>query len=152
MLKELIKINSENIQNYLKRTIEHNKKLKKQLVDNVTSSTKAYIDTLDWYKQATVESKKQIEEEYTIDTWRDYYFYPKTGFIIFRNRPMKKGESIKGLVSNVAHVKAKSTNKETQRLIDELNNSYDEFKEFFFIYSYYSILIYYTIRYFFTYN
>ena len=129
LLKELIKINSKNSQNYLKRTIEHNKKLKKQLVDNVTSSTNAYIDTLDWYKKATAESKKQIEEEYTIDTWRDYYFYPKTGFIIFRDRPMKKGESIKGLVSNAAHVKAKSTNKETQRLIDELNNSYDEFKE-----------------------
>lgn len=129
LLKELIKNNPVNAQNYLKIVIEHNKGLKKQLEDNVKSNAKAYIETLDWYNKSTDEAKKQIEDTYTADTWGDYYFYPKTGFVIFFDRPLKKGQDIKGLVSNAAHVNAKSSNKETQRLIDALNKSYNEFKE-----------------------
>ena len=129
LLKELIKYRPEDAKKYLKAIIDRNEKIKSELKERVEKSTNDYIDTLEWLKDSTDEAKQQVLATYTADTWGDYYFYPKSGFLVFYERPIKKGDPIKGLVSNVVRVNAKSPNKEIQHLIDTLNKSYDEFKE-----------------------
>ncbi len=130
LLKELIKTKPEKAKDMLEKAIKHNKDLQKRLLASVDKCTNDYLDTLDWYKSSDSDSKKQLEEEYKKDTWRDYYFYPESGFMIFVERSLTEGSPITGIVSNIIYVNAKTTNKSIQPLINELTATFDKFKDY----------------------
>ena len=59
------------------------------------------------------------------EAWREYYFYPDTGFIAYYMPFYSKNTT--GFITNVINVTASSNNPEVQFLIDELKETYNTF-------------------------
>ena len=59
------------------------------------------------------------------EAWREYYFYPETGFIAYYMPFYSKNTT--GFITNVINVTASSTHAEVQFLIDELKKTYNTF-------------------------
>ena len=55
----------------------------------------------------------------------DLYFYPNTGFVAFTSAHFARTDPIKGFITNVIHITAKSSDPELQFLINELNDTYE---------------------------
>lgn len=66
---------------------------------------------------------------YIHEAWKNYYFYPQTGFVAYTTPVYLK--PYHGFITNVVHVTAKSSDSEIQFLIDELNETYDTFNQYF---------------------
>ena len=132
LLKELIKNNSKNAKLYLRKAIEYNKcvdnKLQKSVKDcylNAKKHTKPSVFE-DLYPDIKAESEKQLKAI----SWQYYFFYPENGFLSYIDIPYEKRVPSKGFITNTIHVNAKSADKETQKLIDELNSQYINFNSY----------------------
>ncbi len=107
---------------FLKKAIEHNKTVQKNLqilTEKSKARSKNYYDRI--YGPGC-DSDAALRRE----VWRDYYFYPETGFLNYCMLPYVN-ETMTYLVTNVINVTEASKNEEAQHLIDELKKSYNSF-------------------------
>lgn len=105
---------------FLERSISHNKAVQgklQALVDKSKDNCKElYKDsTSDYYDDAYFER----------EAWREYYFYPETGFVAYYMPFYSKNTT--GFITNVINVTASSNDPEVQFLIDELKETYNTF-------------------------
>ena len=105
---------------FLEKAISHNKKVQNHLMELVDKSKEnckeLYGDAKsDYYDAAYFER----------EAWREYYFYPDTGFIAYYMPFYSKNTT--GFITNVINVTASSNNPEVQFLIDELKETYNTF-------------------------
>ena len=100
---------------FLEKAIEHNKKVQRKLQKMVDKS-KASCKEL---YSATPNSNYYDEAYFRREAWREYYFYPKNGFIAYY-MPFYSKNTI-GYITNVINVAVSSIDKEVQFLIDKLN-------------------------------
>ena len=106
---------------FLEKSIEHNKRVQKKLqklVDKSKASCKEFYNA--------ASDKYYYDESYfRREAWREYYFYPKNGFISYHMPFYSKNTT--GFITNVINVTVSSTDKEVQFLIDELKKTYNTF-------------------------
>ena len=93
------------------------RKLQK-LVDKSKASCKELYIT-------TPNNNYYDEAYFRREAWREYYFYPETGFIAYYMPFYSKNST--GFITNVINVTASSTHAEVQFLIDELKKIYNTF-------------------------
>ena len=74
---------------------------------------------------ATLNNNNYDEAYYRREVWRNYYFYPETGFIAYYMPYYLKDTT--GFITNVINVTVSSANTEVQFLIDELKKTYNTF-------------------------
>lgn len=102
---------------FLEKAIEHNKKIQKHLLELVDKSKACYNE---------LPNAIYYDDAYFIrDVWREYYFYPHTGFIAYRMPFYCRNTT--GFITNVINVTTSSKDLEVQFLIDELRKTYNTF-------------------------
>lgn len=106
---------------FLEKAIEHNKKVQKNL-QKLVDKSKANCKEL--YNGAPNESYYD-DAYFRREAWREYYFYPDTGFIAYYMPFYSKNTT--GFITNVINVTASSNDSEVQFLIDELRKNYNTF-------------------------
>ena len=93
-------------------------------IDESTKSCNAYYERL---KLPNTYTKQFIKAEAT----RDLYLYPDIDFVAFTYPLLIGTEAIKGFITNVVHVTAKSSDSEVQFLINELNYTYESIQKLY---------------------
>lgn len=101
---------------FLEKAIEHNKKVQKKLQKLVDKSKASCRELYNNYYD---------EAYFRREAWREYYFYPETGFIAYYMPFYSKNTT--GFITNVINVTVSSTDTEVQFLIDELKKTYNTF-------------------------
>ena len=106
---------------FLEKSIEHNKRIQKKLQKLVDKSK---VNCKEFYN--TDPNSNYYDETYFHrEAWKEYYFYPKTGFITYYMPFYLKNAT--GFITNVINVTVSSKNTEIQFLIDELKKTYSTF-------------------------
>lgn len=105
---------------FLEKSIEYNKKVQKHLQSLVDKSKESCREL---YKDS--KSEYYDEAYFRREAWREYYFYPDTGFIAYYMPFYSKNTT--GFITNVINVTASSGDSEVQFLIDELKRTYNTF-------------------------
>ena len=136
LLKELIKKDNKKAQRYLQIAINHNKSVQQKLIKAVNNNIDLWMDYFDETNNSKFEEvRTNMKEEYTKNTWRDYFFYPQNGFVAFFDRQISRDSQRKNnsFITNVINVNynAKVSEPKTQKLIEELNKSYNQFEKYF---------------------
>lgn len=106
---------------FLEKSIEHNKKVQKnlqRLVDKSIANCKELNSVLP-------NSSYYNDGYFKREAWREYYFYPDSGFVAYYMPFYVKGTT--GFITNVINVTASSKDQEVQFLIDELKKTYNTF-------------------------
>lgn len=106
---------------FLEKAIEHNKKVQRKL-QRLVDKSKASCKEL---YSATPNNNYYDEAYFRREAWREYYFYPETGFIAYYMPFYSKNST--GFITNVINVTVSSANAEVQFLIDELTKTYNTF-------------------------
>ena len=106
---------------FLEKAIEHNKKVQRKL-QRLVDKSKASCKEL---YSATPNNNYYDGAYFRREAWREYYFYPETGFIAYYMPFYSKNTT--GFITNVINVTASSTHAEVQFLIDELKKTYNTF-------------------------
>ena len=106
---------------FLEKAIEHNKKVQRKL-QKLVDKSKASCKEL---YSATPNNNYYNEAYFRREAWREYYFYPETGFIAYYMPFYSKNST--GFITNVINVTVSSANAEVQFLIDELKKTYNIF-------------------------
>lgn len=105
---------------FLEKSIAHNKNVQEKiqkLVDESIARCKGFFGAADNYYYN--------ETFFRREAWREYYFYPETGFITYHMPFYSKNTT--GFVTNVINVTVSSRDTEVQFLIDELKKTYNTF-------------------------
>ena len=116
LLNVLIKKDNECLYTILKRCVEHNRNVYDKIKEIIETANK-YFSNL--YNQPGMEDmlkesvKKQIAQE---------LIYHKAGCII----NMKDIYSKDGIITNIVHIQAKTKDKESAQLIDEINSYFNK--------------------------
>lgn len=106
---------------FLEKAIEHNKKVQRKL-QKLVDKSKARCKEL----YSAIPNNNYYDEAYfRREAWREYYFYPETGFIAYYMPFYSKNTT--GFITNVINVTMSSANTEVQFLIDELKKTYNTF-------------------------
>lgn len=106
---------------FLEKSIEHNKKVQKnlqRLVDKSIANCKELNSVLP-------NSSYYDDAYFKREAWREYYFYPDSGFVVYYMPFYAKDTT--GFITNVINVTASSKDQEVQFLIDELKKTYNTF-------------------------
>lgn len=106
---------------FLEKSIEHNKKVQKnlqRLVDKSIANCKEFNSVLP-------NSSYYDDAYFKREAWREYYFYPDSGFVAYKMPFYAKDTT--GFITNVINVTASSKDQEVQFLIDELKKTYHTF-------------------------
>lgn len=106
---------------FLEKSIEHNKKVQKnlqRLVDKSIANCKEFNSVLP-------NSSYYDDVYFKREAWRNYYFYPNSGFVAYYMPFYVKDTT--GFITNVINVTASSKDQEVQFLIDELKKTYNTF-------------------------
>lgn len=106
---------------FLEKSIEHNKKVQKnlqRLVDKSIANCKELNSVLP-------NSSYYDDAYFKREAWRKYYFYPDSGFVAYYMPFYTKDAT--GFITNVINVTASSKDQEVQFLIDELKKTYNTF-------------------------
>lgn len=106
---------------FLEKAIEHNNKVQRKL-QRLVDKSKASCKEL---YSVTPNNNYYDEAYFRREAWREYYFYPETGFIAYYMPFYTKNTT--GFITNVINVTASSTHAEVQFLIDELKKTYNTF-------------------------
>ncbi len=106
---------------FLKKAIEHNKKVQKKLQKLVDKSNAICKE----FYSATPNNNHYDEAYFRREVWGKYYFYPENGFIAYYMPFYFKNTT--GFITNVINVTVSSTDTEVQFLIDELKKTYNTF-------------------------
>lgn len=129
LLKELIKKSPKKARRFLVKAISHNEKVNNMLQESIKKNIDSWVNDYQNLRGINPIEIEDIKASYTTETWGDYYFYPENGFMsFFDKRPEKK--LTKSFITNVIHVDAKSSDIETQELIDKLNALYKKFEDY----------------------
>ena len=133
LLNELIKSQPKKAKKYLEIVLKYNNSINQKLLKAVDESYKLgprryNIDPalLEYHP----DIKKQLENTYESASWQDYYFYPDKGILSYIDLPYENNAPIKGFITNVIKVTAKSSDKEIQVLINKINNVYKGFSQY----------------------
>lgn len=106
---------------FLQRAIEHNMSVQKNLQELVDKSEASYKDL-----NCEAPKASHYDDAYfRCESWREYYFYPDTGFVAYCMPFFLKNAT--GFITNVINVTASSNDAEVQFLIDELRKTYNTF-------------------------
>ena len=124
VLDIMIRQKSKNVSCLLKKVIAYNKSISKKLLQLTGVSIK---NLKAFYEKAN--DPFYSNSHYIHEAWRNYYFYPQTGFVAYTTPVYLK--PYHGFITNVVHVTTKSSDSEIQFLIDELNETYDTFNQYF---------------------
>ena len=127
LLEQMIKQKNHNAHYFIEKTIKHNKgvlNLLNKAIDESTKSCNAYYERL---KLSNTYTKQFIKAEAT----RDLYLYPDIDFVAFTYPRLIGTEVIKGFITNVVHITAKSSDSEVQFLINELNYTYESIQKLY---------------------
>ena len=124
VLDIMIQQKNKHVTYILEKVIAYNKSILKNLLQSTDMSIKS-IKTFYEYANRSLYNDSYFEHE----AWRNYYFYPHTGFVAFSSPTFLK--PYHGFITNVVHVTTKSSDSEIQSLIDELNKTYDTFNHYF---------------------
>ena len=78
-------------------------------------------------KELYIDSKSAYYDDayFEREAWREYYFYPGTGFVAYYMPFYSKNTT--GFITNAINVTASSNDPEVQFLIDELKETYKTF-------------------------
>lgn len=106
---------------FLKKAIDHNKKVQKDLKKLVDKS-KASCNELN---SGLTNSSYYDDEYFRREAWREYHFYSNTGFVAYYMPFYAKNTT--GFITNVINVTVSSKDTEVQFLIDELRKTYNYF-------------------------
>ena len=129
LLKELVNKSPKKARRFLEKAVGHNEKVNNMLQESIKKNIDSWINDYQNLRGINPIEIEDIKACYTTETWGDYYFYPENGFMsFFDKRPEKK--STKSFITNVIHVDAKSSDIETQELIDKLNTLYKKFEDY----------------------
>lgn len=126
VLDLMVKQKKKNVSSFIERAISYNKSVLKKLLALIEESKESCKD---FFKN--VNNNFYDENYYKREAWRDYYFYPETGFVAFTTPIFKKHSPIRGFITNIIHMTVTSSDPETQFLIDELNKTYNIFIDYF---------------------
>lgn len=111
--------------------LNHNKKINRNLLKTVEDSYKSgmehYHSFDNNFDKSMPEINEMIENEFIKRLWEDFYFYPESGFVSYIALPYEKHGAIKGFLTNIIQVTFKSSDKETQAIIEEINAVYKDF-------------------------
>ena len=121
----IVKNRTHESKRFLEKSIEHNKKIHKnlhELVDKAISSCKEFANN---GPDSNLYDNNYLNRE----SWQNYHFYPEIGFVSYYMPFYTKNSS--GFITNVIKCSAKSKNPEVQFLIDELNNTYNTLKNLY---------------------
>ena len=127
LLEQMIKQKNHNAHYFIEKTIKHNKgvlNLLNKAIDESTKSCNTYYERL---KLSNTYTKQFIKAEAT----RDLYLYPDIDFVAFTYPRLIGTEAIKGFITNVVHITAKSSDSEVQFLINELNYTYESIQKLY---------------------
>lgn len=124
VLDIMIRQKSRNVSYILEKVITYNKSILKKILQLTNNSIK---NLTAFYESAN--GSFYSNSHYIYEAWKNYYFYPQTGFVAYTT-PVYL-EPYHGFITNVVHVTAKSSDSEIQFLIDELNETYDTFNQYF---------------------
>ena len=106
---------------FLQKAIEHNMRVQKNLQELMAKS-KAGCKKLN---SGVPHTENYDDSYYSREAWREYYFYPDTGFVAYCMPLYLKNAT--GFITNVINVTASSNDTEIQFLIDELRKTYNTF-------------------------
>ncbi|QNM03603.1 hypothetical protein [Simiaoa sunii] len=124
VLDIMIRQKNRNVSYILEKVITYNKSILKKLLQLTNNSIK---NLTAFYESAN--GSFYSNSHYIHEAWKNYYFYPQTGFVAYTTPVYLK--PYHGFITNVVHVTAKSSDSEIQFLIDELNETYDTFNQYF---------------------
>lgn len=123
VLDIMIRQKNKNVSYFLEKIITYNKSILKKLSQLTNNSIKSLTA---FYESAN--NSFYSNSHYMHEAWRNYYFYPQTGFVAYTTPVYLK--PYHGFITNVVHVTAKSSDSDVQILIDELNKTYDTFNQY----------------------
>ena len=124
VLDIMIRQKNRNVSYILEKVITYNKSILKKLLQLTNNSIKSLTA---FYESAN--GSFHSNSHYIHEAWKNYYFYPQTGFVAYTTPVYLK--PYHGFITNVVHVTTKSSDSEIQFLIDELNETYDTFNQYF---------------------
>ena len=133
LLNELIKTQPDKAKKYLDKALKYNQNINQKLLKAVDERynlgpRKYNIDPV--LLELYPDIKEQLKKNYESASWQDYYFYPDKGILSYIDLPYTKNAPIKGFITNVIKVTAKSNDKETQSLITKINDIYKGFCDY----------------------
>lgn len=123
ILDLMIENKADSAARFIEKATTYNKTVLAKLMNEFESSIKSSKEYYNQLKCPEVYNDELIRTE----ALRNYYFYSKTGFVAFTTPRFAKKDAVKGFITNIIHVTAKSSDPEIQFLIDELNETYDSF-------------------------
>ena len=123
VLDIMIRQKNKNVSYLLEKVIAYNKSISKKLLQLTGDSIK---NLKVFYEKAN--DPFYSNSHYIHEAWRNYYFYPQTGFVAYTTPVYLK--PYHGFITNVVHVTAKSSDPEIQFLINELNETYNTFNQY----------------------
>lgn len=106
---------------FLQKAVEHNMRVQKNL-QNLVDKSKASCKKLN---NGVPNARYYDGAYFRREAWREYYFYPDTGFMAYYMPFFLKNTT--GFITNVINVTASSNDAEVQFLIDELKKTYSTF-------------------------
>ena len=130
LLNELIKSQPKKAKKYLDKALKYNNSINQKLLQAVDESYKrgpSRYNINPALLELHPDIKKQWEKTYDSASWQDYYFYPDKGILSYVDLPYEKHAPIKGFITNVIKVTAKSSDKEIQAYINKINALYNGF-------------------------
>ena len=123
VLDQMIKHKEKNTALFMKKAIKRNKEVLEKLQKAVSKSIKTRKDYYDSLNYPDIYNEDRIRAE----ALQDYYFYANTGFVSFTNARFSKKDIVAGFITNVIRTTAKSSDVEIQFLIEDLNETYENF-------------------------
>lgn len=106
---------------FLQKAIEHNMRVQKNL-QKLINKSKAGCKELN---SGVPHTENYDDVYYSREAWREYYFYPDTGFVAYCMPLFLKNAT--GFITNIISITASSNDTEIQFLIDELRKTYNNF-------------------------
>lgn len=103
----------------LKNALKHNKDVLKTLKKIANISEKSFGDIAQYMDDKTIQKS----------VMREFHFYDENDTVAFHTRIIK-AENFQGLFSNVIRVNVSSKDKYVMSLIEDVNASYDQIKNF----------------------
>lgn len=124
LLDYMVEQGSKNTTRFIEKATGRNKDVFHTLqsaIDECIKTCKDYYEPLarpEFYNESLIKT----------EALQYFYFYPNTGFVTFTSARLSKDDVMKGFITNIVHMTAKSSDPEIQFLIDELNESYESIR------------------------
>lgn len=119
LIEMVVKNDCKAAAKMLKNALKHNKDVLKTLKKIANISEKSFGDIAQYMDDKTIQKS----------VMREFHFYDENDTVAFHTRIIK-AENFQGLFSNVIRVNVSSKDKYVMSLIEDVNASYDQIKNF----------------------